>query len=277
MSPSPRDVASTDAFFVRTGVDSFMPTDWTRGAWNEDEQHFSPIGGLLTHVIDQYVAARGDATDTKVAARLSFDILGVVALEPMHVRVTTLRPGRTIELIEATISAGGRDVVRGRVWRMQPHDTLSVSGGAASPLAHPDSIERWPMDDLWPGRYIRSLDVRILPDPPRHPGRACAWIRSDVALVADEPVSPLAHFVRLVDTANGIAVRESPREWMFPNLDLTIHLHRQPAGDWTGFDTTVVFGPTGQGLTSTTLHDVTGPVGRAEQILTVRPMRHRDV
>jgi hypothetical protein len=29
-------------------------------------------------------------------------------------------------------------------------------------------------------------------------------------------------------------------------------------------------GPTGLGLTSTTLHDERGPVGRAEQILTVR-------
>lgn len=67
-------------------------------------------------------------------------------------------------------------------------------------------------------------------------------------------------------------MREQPTEWMFPNVDLTIHLHRQPEGRWTGLDTTVVFGPTGQGLTSTVLHDVNGPVGRAEQILTVRPL-----
>ena len=36
--------------------------------------------------------------------------------------------------------------------------------------------------------------------------------------------------------------------------------------------TTVVFGPTGQGLTSSVLHDESGPVGRAEQTLTIRPM-----
>ncbi|WP_231640705.1 hypothetical protein [Nocardiopsis sp. NRRL B-16309] len=30
------------------------------------------------------------------------------------------------------------------------------------------------------------------------------------------------------------------------------------------------FGPTGQGITSTVLHDATGPVGHAQQILTVR-------
>ena len=58
---------------------------------------------------------------------------------------------------------------------------------------------------------------------------------------------------------------------MFPNVDLTIHLHRQPAGRWVGLDTTVVFGPTGQGITSTVLHDLAGPVGHAQQMLTVRP------
>src|SRR5690606_40119049 len=71
---------------------------------------------------------------------------------------------------------------------------------------------------------------------------------------------------------NGIAVREAPTEWMFPNVDLTVHLHRQPRGRWVGLDTEVVFGPTGQGLTSTVLHDRDGEVGRAQQILTVRPL-----
>ncbi len=74
-----------------------------------------------------------------------------------------------------------------------------------------------------------------------------------------------------MDTANGIAVQQDPAEWMFPNVDLTVHLFRQPRGPWTGLDTTASFGPTGQGLTSSVLHDVDGPVGQAEQILTVRP------
>ena len=98
------------------------------------------------------------------------------------------------------------------------------------------------------------------------------WIRTPIPLLPDEEVSPVARFACLVDTANGIAVREDPRKWAFPNLDLTIHLHREPAGEWVGFDTEVIFSPDGRGLTSTTLHDLTGPVGRAEQVLTVRPL-----
>jgi hypothetical protein len=40
-----------------------------------------------------------------------------------------------------------------------------------------------------------------------------------------------------------------------------------------GFDTQVTFGREGVGLTSTTLHDESGAVGRAEQILTLRAGR----
>ena len=105
-----------------------------------------------------------------------------------------------------------------------------------------------------------------------HPGRGTAWITSDFELVAGEAAGPLASYVKLIDTANGIATRVRPTEWMFPNVDLTIHLHRQPEGRWVGLDTTVVFGPTGQGITSTVLHDLAGAVGHAHQQLTVRPL-----
>ena len=123
----------------------------------------------------------------------------------------------------------------------------------------------------WAGGYIAGLEIRS--DPAARPGRTRAWIRTANALVDGEPCSATADLVRLVDTANGIAVRASPLEWMFPNVDLAIHLFREPvpgAGGWVGFDTRVTMGSTGLGLTSTTLHDEQGPVGRAEQILTVR-------
>ena len=168
------------------------------------------------------------------------------------------------------VVSGGRAVLRARAWRLARHDTAAVAGGHPDPLPPPDGLASAQLSGVWPGGYIASLDVRPLSTP--EPGRATVWLATPVALVADEPVSELARFVGLVDTANGIAVRRSPREWMFPNVDLTIHLHRQPVGPWVGLDTTVVFGPDGSGLTTTVLHDRTGAVGRAEQLLTVRPV-----
>ena len=96
-------------------------------------------------------------------------------------------------------------------------------------------------------------------------------MRTDVPLV-DEPHSHLAAAAGLLDIANGMNVLVSPREVLFPNVDLTAHLFRQPEPGWLGLDTTVSFGPAGHGLTSSVLHDKRGAFGTLAQVLTVRPV-----
>src|SRR5699024_606736 len=199
-----------------------------------------------------------------------FDILGKIDFDTFDIEVTTIRPGRTIELMEASVLIAGRTVVRARAWFLARQDTSTVAGGAAETLPAPETATPAPLSTRWSGGFIASLDVRTLGTP--QPGRATAWAATPVTLVAGEDAGRLASYVSLIDLANGLAARQEPTEWMFPNLDLTIHLHRQPSGDWTGLDTTVVFGSDGTGLTSTTLHDRHGAVGRAEQTLTVRPV-----
>jgi len=256
----------TDAYFVRLDRHHFRATGHTGGAWTQGEQHIAPMAGLLLHEIER--TAGPDGPDGKVLGRFTLDIHGVVGVDDFEVAVEVVRPGRTIALLEARATWAGRTVAVARAWRLTPSDTAEGAGGAPPALPGPETLPSWDMTSVWPGDYIASLDVRREPDA--QPGRAVAWVRSPVELVADEPVSDLARWVGLLDTANGLAVRESPKEWLFPNVDLTLHLHRQPTGRWVGFDTTVVFGDAGLGLTETVVHDVAGPVGRLAQVLTVR-------
>jgi hypothetical protein len=259
-----------NAYFVPAGPGRYRPTSHTGGAWSETEQHISPLGGLVVHAIEEHVATSGDG-DGKVIVRLSLDILGVVAIEELEIAVRTVRPGRTIELVEALVTSGGRSVVLARAWRLAGIDTSSVAGGRPASVPGPEELPCWPMTSFWPGGYIASLDVRRGADA--RPGRATAWVSTSLALLDGVAVSPLASYVALVDTANGICVREPTDAWLFPNVDLTLHLHRQPVAGPVGLDTTVVFGADGHGLTETVLHDRQGPVGRAAQVLTVRPRR----
>lgn len=256
-----------DSYFERIDEHHYKPTAHASGAWNAEEQHFSPLGGLIVHAIDRYLAA--SPRPGLVLSRISYDILGTLALDGFEIQVETIRPGRTIELLEAVVLIADRPVVRARAWLLATVDTAAVAGGAGDRLTPPESLTPVPLVSTWYGGYIASLDIRPLAPP--QPGRATAWVSTGLALVAGETSSPLASYTALVDTANGIAVRQPPTTWLYPNVDLTIHLHRQPAGRWTGLDTTVIFGTTGQGVTSTVLHDVTGPVGQAQQILTIRP------
>jgi len=271
MSEQPGAHTPIGAYFEAIAPGLYRPTEAAGGAWNADEIHFSPLSGLIVHAIDLHRAAADGGTSGKELGRISFDILGFLAASDCEVRVATIRPGRTIELIEATVIIDGRPAVLARAWFIATADTSGAAGGQPAPLPSPDDCAPWSMADTWPGGYVASVDFRSVAPP--LPGRASAWLRTDSALVAGKSSSPHASFVALVDTANGIAVRESPLDFTYPNLDLTIHLHRQPTGRWVGLDTTVTFGPAGHGLTSSVLHDENGPVGRAEQILTVRPAR----
>ncbi|MEV8099184.1 thioesterase family protein [Kitasatospora sp. NPDC085879] len=259
---------SPESYYQRTGERRFKPTAHAGGAWSTDEQHFSPLAGLVVHAIDGYLAGR-PATGLALA-RISYDILGRIALDECEITVETVRPGRTVELLEAVVVIADRPVVRARAWLLASLDTAAVADSPEERLAPPEEFTPWAMTDLWDGGYVSSIEVRRRESAPA--GRAAAWISSPVELVAGEPSSATASFLALVDTANGIAVQQPPTAWMYPNMDLTVHLHRRPEGRWTGLDTTVSFGPAGHGLTSTVLHDAAGPVGRAEQILTVRPL-----
>ncbi|RST06003.1 thioesterase family protein [Streptomyces sp. WAC05950] len=265
--PVTTGAAAPESYYERTGEHTYKPTAHAGGAWNTDEQHFSPLAGLVVHAIDGHLARRAEPL---ALARISYDILGRIALDECEITVETLRPGRTIELLEATVTISGRPVVRARAWLLATLDSSAVADSPHEPLPAPGELTPWAMDDEWDGGYVSSIEVRRT--PPSRRGRTVAWVSSPLSLVAGEPSSALASYVALVDTANGVAVQQDPTAWMFPNLDLTIHLHRQPHGPWTGLDTTVTFGPSGQGLTSSVLHDIDGPVGHADQILTVRPL-----
>ncbi len=262
------DAPRTGSYFERIGVHRYRPTEHAGGAWSPHEIHFSPLGGLIVHAIEHHRAQRPGGQ--MLLSRIGFDILGFLLAEDCDVVVETIRPGRTIELVEATALISGRPVVRARAWFLHAFDTTAIAGGEPGPLTPPEAAMPWPLTSVWSGGFVGSLDARAISAP--MPGRATVWLSTATTLVAGEPISPLASWIALVDTANGIAVRQSPKRWAFPNVDLTIQLHRRPEGRWTGLDTTVVFGSTGQGVTSTVLHDLAGPVGYAQQTLTVRPL-----
>ena len=219
------------------------------------------------HELERWLAQR--PADDKLVTRVSSDYLGVLGFDECEVSCDVIRTGRSVELVEVVVTQNARPAIRTRIWRVSASDTTAVAGGAREPLPPPGEADPFDLSSIWLGDYVASLDVRTLGAP--SPGRTTGWITTALSVVAGEPVSDLSRFVLLVDTINGIAVRRPPEEWLFPNVDLTIQLFRQPEGPWLGVETGVIFGPTGHGLKSSELHDIGGHVGRAEQSLLVRP------
>jgi hypothetical protein len=254
-------------YFVRLGPTTFRATEHVGGAWDTDTQHIAPALGLLVHAVEQDRDKRRD--DGLVVARLSYDIMGTVPIADVDVKVTVIRAGRTIELVDAVLEHDGRAAVRLRAWLMQPGVTDAVAGSALPRMEPPESMDQWDATTVWPGGFIATAEVRRAQI---EPGRAQFWVRSSTPLLDGDDVSPVANVARLMDIANGMTVRADPANVLFPNVDLTAHFLDVPQGEWIGFDTTVSFGPGGLGLTQSTLHDVRGPIGSMSQMLTVRPV-----
>jgi hypothetical protein len=254
--------AYPDAFYVRLGERRFASTLHAQGAWQPGEQHLAPASGLVLAEVERCLPS------DKLISRASFDVLGVIHSGEFTIDVEVVRPGRSIELIEASMRHGDRTSIRARVWRLVASDTTQVQGIEWAMMPPPEAMRPLAFSSIWNGGFIGSLEAHQ--DPDVRPGRGRSWIRTRYPLVAGERDPPVAGFLKLVDTANGLVVREHPGSVFFANVDLTVHFIRQPEAGWVGFDTRVNFGPTGLGETLSILSDGRGPVGTAAQSLTVR-------
>ena len=251
-------------------VARYQPTEHTQGTWHSDDQHMASATGLLTRELSHFAPQ-----ENMRLARISLDILGRIPLAETTITTRFVRAGKTIALLEAILSTGGRDCIIARAWRLMTQDTSAIAGlEDARANYQPDELPEWDEMHKWPGGYIKSL--RLASDPARRVGRGMVWVTTDVDMVAGKNTDDLTHLMGMVDTANGVVPRTglglSELEWMFPNTDLQIHMHRAPVGRWLGIDAMQQYGSDGIGLTSSVLHDVQGPFGRSEQILTIRPM-----
>lgn len=251
-----------EAYYVRRGGERFISTLHSQGAWQAGEQHLAPASGLMMAEVERR------APSDKQVARASFDVLGVIYSGEFTVAVEVTRPGKTIELVEAEMRHGGRSSIRARIWRLAASDTRAVEAVEWAPQPPPEAMPALAFTQVWNGGFIRSLEVRQ--ESGARPGRGRSWLRTRCALVEGESDPPVAGFLKLMDTANGLVVRARPEEVFFANVDLTVHLFRCPEAGWVGLDTRVNFGPSGLGETFSVVSDRRGPVGTAAQSLTLR-------
>ncbi|MEJ1180660.1 MULTISPECIES: thioesterase family protein [unclassified Pseudarthrobacter] len=259
------ELADGNFYYQALGGGRFRSTIHAQGAWNEHEQHMAPASGLMADSLERH-----HPREDMRMARLSYEILGLIPGGEFHIETTTLRPGRTIELLQAELIANGRVAIRATAWRLVTSDTSAVAAVEDSTIATPDECKPYDGASVWPGGYIRSLEMRVAEG--HRPGAGTVWLRTAHPLTDAADTGDLARLMGMVDTANGIAARVPPGKdsYAFPNLDLQIHMYRRPQGEWLGLENAVSFGTDGIGLTSTVLHDISGPFGRAEQILTLR-------
>jgi len=119
--------------------------------------------------------------------------------------------------------------------------------------------------------YIAATEYRYAAGRLEQPGPTTAWWRARVPLVAGEATSPLERVLLAADVASGLSAVLDFRTHLFSNVDLVVNVLRPPDGEWVLLHASTAIDPTGGGLTTTTLADAAGTVGRATATLFVRP------
>jgi len=249
------------AFYLPAGDGVFRSTPHTVGPWATTDQHGGPPAALLVRALERVLPVDG------WLARISVDLLSAIPVADLTVAASVVRPGRSVQLAVATLAAGGRDVARATGWWHRLGDTAAVASTAGPPPL-PDQAD--PVDDRWPGGYLRAMEWRRVKGDFAEPGPAVIWSRMRIPLVEGEQPSSIQRLMASADSGNGVGSALSLEDWIYVNTELTVHLLRPPEGELFCLDSAAAIGPTGGGYAITTLSDTAGEVGRGAQALLVR-------
>jgi hypothetical protein len=249
-----------DAVFHRDG-DRFVPTELARGPWDPNAQHGGAPGALLARLVEQH-----DAGPPAHVARMTIELLRPVPMQPIELRARTVRPGKKVQLVEASVLAGGTEVVRATTLRIRlaqvefadpPDDRLEPGPGAIR--EHFENVNGL--------NFGFAMDTSAARGEFGVPGPAAVWFRLAVPIVAGEETTPLMRVAAAADFGNGISGAVTWDEHLFINPDLTIYLHRPPAGEWIGLDALTWPTHEGVGVADAALYDERGRIGRSVQAL----------
>lgn len=247
----------------------YRATRHTVGPWDTRYQHAGPPTALLVRAIERLDAGPG----RPLVARVTAEILAPVPVSDLQVQAQVERPGRNVAWCTADLAPA--DAPQSPVMRLQAW----VLRRTAEPLGLPDTPvdtppgpgTPTPRPPTWAPGYLDAVAWQVVSGAFDRPGPAVVWTRLEVDVVDEETPSGLQRLAAVADSGSGISAVADPAALFFLNTDLTIHVHREPAGEQIWMDARTTLDSRGVGVARTTLGDADGSVGAAAQSLFVSP------
>jgi hypothetical protein len=259
---------SAGAVFERDG-ERFMPTELARGPWDVNALHGGAVAAIVGDAVERFQPDAGLAV-----TRFTFELLRPVPMAPLTVTTEMLRPGRRVQLVGASVDAGGVEVLRSTALRVLPVPTGMADGLDPPDGRPPPPSSLPPLDRLIaeerPANFSDAFELRLARGAPfGTPGPATMWFRLRVPVVAGEEPSPLQRVLGAADYGNGISGVLDYQRYLFINPDLTVYLRRPAHGEWVALDAISWLEPGGAAYAEGALYDEHGRLGRAVQGLYV--------
>jgi hypothetical protein len=256
------------ALYVPTGEGSWEPDELTRGPWDPSAQHGGAPAALLGGLLEE--AQPG--AEMRVV-RVSFELLRPVPLTELHAEIDLVRPGRRVQLVEGRLHAQGRLVMKATALRVRraPGASPEIGGPGDDPPRGPEHGEPRHLERLdvgLPSFATQGVEIRFV-EGSFGPGPAVAWIRLRGPVRDGREPTPLERTLAAADFGNGVSAELDWNEHVFINPDLTVHVEREPEGEWVALDARTRVASDGTGLAESVLFDRRGRIGRAVQALLV--------
>ncbi len=257
-------MSADDAIFHRDG-EAFVPSVHARGPWDPDAMH----GGAPTALLARAVQ-RLETPVPMRCVRLAVEFARAVPMAPVTAEATIVRGGRRLALAEAVLRADGADVLRARATLLRIGEVDVPAPAPEPPLPGPEAgrTAHWTGGGETAGFHLTAIDLRFARGDWGH-GPALGWFRLRMPIVAGEATTPLQRAVAFADFGNGLSRILDFSTHLFVNTDLTVHLHREPVGEWVALDARTDLDPTGAGQAMSVLRDERGRIGVAAQSLFV--------
>ena len=196
---------------------------------------------LFSHLVEQVPTA----VPMRVA-RLTMDLPRGVPMRPLRSRYRMVRQGKRIQLVDVMLDDG--DVEVARVSALSIH-----TGGSVDVPREPNRRAAPPAPPTRGGGAPFGADIEGR-DPTSTPGFVLAfsgervagehgdgvpsitWFTLRCQIVAGHPVTPLGRVAAASDFVSGLATFLDFSRQASINPDLSLHLLREPVGEWVAVD-----------------------------------------
>lgn len=255
----------SEAIFERTDDGLFLPTEAALGPWSDQALHGGPPAMLMAREIE---ALQSD--QDMLITRLTVELLRPVGRVPLAVKCKLLRPGRKVQLVEASLWNGEQEVARATALRIRLAEVDVPQAQEPPPHNLPGPLSDWSASYRTGSAYhVNGVEIRVSSGVRGDAAPGWAWFRLKLPLVLGEEPSGLVRICAAADFPNGISYVVDPRQTSYINADLTVYVQRLPVDEWVLVDARTWLERHGTGVAEGALYDREGRVGRSMQSLIV--------
>jgi hypothetical protein len=233
--------------------DDVVATILTQGPWAPDAQYGGAPCALLTWAIE-----RVPTLVPMRIARLSFDMHRAVPIARLHVSASVTREGKRLQVVTASITHEGVEVARCTALRLRIGSGPAVTNDPSFPVIEPPPGPGDQRRSNGRGRsgFLGGVEIRESTG-----SMATSWFRVTAPIVAGSPLTPMTRLAMIADFTANAGNYLDATQWSAINPDLSVHVVREPVGDWHAVSTRAWYETDGIGHARADLFDTSGFIG----------------